>query len=119
MLEALMSLINVLMPLFVAVVTAYGAVMVAKLNKVQKSMTTNHGSKSLGDAIDIIRTKVDVISDNQDDLISTVKQLHQRDKVFDERLQHVEAVTLKTKEAVTGTIRVVRPPVKLHKRKRN
>ena len=114
-----MALINVLMPLFVAVVTAYGTVMVAKLNKVQKSKTTNHGSKSLGDAIDIIRTKVDVISDNQDDLISTVKQLHQRDKVFDARLLHVEEVALKTKATVAGTVRVVRPPVKLHKRKRS
>lgn len=113
-----MSLINVLMPLFVATVTVYGTIMVAKLNKVQKSMTTNHGSKSLGDAIDIIRTKVDVMSDNQDDLISTMKQLHQRDQSFDQRLRHVEDITIKTQEAVTGSIRVVRHPVRLHKKRK-
>jgi len=81
-----MGLIESLTPLLIAMTTAYGAVLVAKVTKVQRDIRTNvervaevqrdiktnHGSKNLGDAIDRLTTKVAVISDNQDALMDTV-----------------------------------------------
>lgn len=106
MLEAVERIFGALMPLMVAVITAYGAVLVAKVNKVQKStretdakvsqvqadIVTNHGSKNLGDAIDRLTTKVQVISDNQDDLIETVKGMQARDTALEARMGLLERV---------------------------
>jgi len=103
-LEAIKTLIDSLMPLFVAIVTVYGGVMVAKLNKVQretqatnakiekvqKDIVTNHGSKNIGDAIDRLTTHVNVMSDNQDELISTVKGMQSLDEAHEARMTAVE-----------------------------
>lgn len=92
------------MPLLVAAVTALGGIMVAKLNRVQKDsaeavkkvdkvqqdIITNHGSKNIGDAIDRLTTKVQVIGDNQDDLIRTVKGMQARDEALEHRMTAVE-----------------------------
>ncbi|QDF15989.1 membrane protein [Microbacterium phage MonChoix] len=104
MLEAVKTIIDSLMPLFVAVVTVYGGIMVAKLNKVQKEtqatnarvaqvqndIITNHGSKNLGDAVDRLTTHVNVMSDNQDDLIATVKGMQSRDEALEARMNATE-----------------------------
>lgn len=119
MLDDIMRVIEVLMPAFVVIVTVYGGIMVAKLNKVQKNMVTNHGSTSLGNAIDLLRTKVDAMADNQDELISTVKQMHQRDKSLDERLGKVEEVVHDTPyQPKTGPVQIVRQPIKMYNRRR-
>ena len=91
MLELTLKLLNALTPLFVAMVTAYGAVLVAKVSKLQRDIKTNHGSRNLGHAIDIIRTKVELIEDNQDDLIESVKKLHRTDSILKERLDDLES----------------------------
>jgi hypothetical protein len=105
-LEAVKTIIDSLMPLFVAVVTVIGGVMVAKLNKVQKEtkdtsarvaqvqndIITNHGSKNLGDAIDRLTTHVNVMSDNQDDLIATVKGMQARDEALEARQNATEHI---------------------------
>jgi methylthioribose-1-phosphate isomerase len=71
-----MNLIESLTPLAVAMTAAYGAVLVAKVTKVQKDVktttdkvdevkrdiVTNHGSKNLGDAIDRLTTGMHEIS---------------------------------------------------------
>ncbi|QBZ73251.1 membrane protein [Microbacterium phage Theresita] len=104
MLEAIERILSVLTPVFVAATTAYGAVLVAKISKVQKDtkatnekvtkvqkdIVTNHGSKNLGDAIDRLTTKVNTISDNQDDLISTVKGMQARDESLEARMLSME-----------------------------
>ncbi|UVD40580.1 membrane protein [Microbacterium phage Figueroism] len=106
MLEAVKTIIDSLMPLFVAVVTVYGGVMVAKLNRVQKQtqatnakveqvqndIITNHGSKNIGDAIDRLTTHVNVMSDNQDDLIRTVKGMQSRDEALEARVNAVDHI---------------------------
>ncbi|WIC89583.1 membrane protein [Microbacterium phage GardenB] len=106
MLEAVKTIIDSLMPLFVAIVTVYGGIMVAKLNKVQKEaqatnakvaqvqkdIVTNHGSKNIGDAIDRLTTHVNVMSDNQDDLIQTVKGMQSRDEALEARMNAVDHV---------------------------
>ncbi|QNL31037.1 membrane protein [Microbacterium phage Kauala] len=104
MLEVIERILGALMPLMVAVTTAYGAVLVAKVNKIKKEATetnakvaqvqsdiiTNHGSKNLGDAIDRLTSKVGVISDNQDDLIATVKGMQARDTALETRMSALE-----------------------------
>ena len=121
MINALVTVIDVLIPVFVAVITVVGGVLVAKIDKVQKNIVTNHGSKSLGDAVDIIRTKVDVMGSNQQDLITTVKHLHSRDEQLGAKVDALDAkinlvgnaaqiafgASVKAERAATGTVRVV------------
>lgn len=106
MLEAIKTIIDSLMPLFVAVVTVVGGIMVAKLNsvqkqtqatndkvvQVQKDIVTNHGSKNIGDAIDRLTTHVNVMSDNQDDLIRTVKGMQSRDEALEARMNATDHI---------------------------
>lgn len=120
-----MQILEVLTPILVAVVTAYGAVLVAKVSKLQKDIKTNHGSKNLGDAIDRIWSKVDVISENQDGLITTVHAMKRHDKELDRRLTDLEETSQETREtsqdtkdAVTDTIRVIRPIHRFTKRRK-
>lgn len=128
MIKSLVELLDVMMPLFVAAVTTIGVIMVAKIEKVNKAgqalqaqvakvqadIVTNHGSKNLGDAIDIIRTKVDVIGENQDDLIGTVKLMHKRDNGLDERIStleeaagHALEASVKAEKVATDSIQIV------------
>ncbi len=135
MLEAITSILGVLTPVFVAATTAYGAVLVAKIGKVQKDaratnekvtkvqqdIVTNHGSKNLGDAIDRLTTKVGVISDNQDDLIQTVKGMQARDESLEARMASMEHSRVRVYKHVglspsTGPIHI--PKSSLFKRKR-
>ncbi|QDK02417.1 membrane protein [Microbacterium phage Nucci] len=116
MLEVIERIGAVLTPLFVAVITVYGGVMVAKINKVkanvekvQSDIITNHGSKNIGDAIDRLTTRVMVISDNQDQLILDVKALKAHDAEVDTRLDNIDKSSQDTKDAVSDTIRVVKP----------
>ncbi|QDP44078.1 membrane protein [Microbacterium phage McGalleon] len=123
MLEAIERILNALTPLLVALVAAYGGVLVAKVNKVQKDTTeakkkveqvqkdiiTNHGSKNIGDAIDRLWEKLLDVSKTQDGLVEDVKSLKDQDRALDERLDVIEHAAEGTKEAVSGSIRVVRP----------
>lgn len=104
MLEVIERILGDLMPLMVAATTAYGAVLVARVNnlkkeseethakvsQVQADIVTNHSSKNLGDAIDRLTDKVQVISDNQDELIATVKGMQARDTALEARMSAVE-----------------------------
>lgn len=103
-LHAIKIALDTLMPLFVAGVTVVGTVLVAKINRVgrdsaaavqkvdevKKDIITNHGSKNIGDAIDRLTTKVDVINDNQQDLIRTVRGMQARDEALEHRVSAIE-----------------------------
>ncbi|UVG34592.1 membrane protein [Microbacterium phage Cheeto1] len=97
MLEAIERILAAVTPLLVAATTVYGGVLVAKINKVntkvdkvQKDIITNHGSKNIGDAIDRLWEKLGVVSDNQQDLIENVKKLHAQDDVLEGRMSAIE-----------------------------
>lgn len=116
MLEVIERIGAVITPILVTVITVFGGVLVARINKVnnkvekvQSDIVTNHGSKNIGDAIDRLTTRVMVISDNQDQLILDVKALKQHDAEVDTRLDHIEQSSQETKDAVTDSIRIVRP----------
>lgn len=116
MIEDIERILAALTPLLVAATAAFSGILVAKINnvknkveKVQTDIITNHGSKNIGDAIDRLTTKVTVISDNQDQLILDVKALKQHDAEVDTRLDQIDESSRVTKDAVTDTIRVVKP----------
>ena len=88
--ETIMRLIESLTPLLVAIVAAYGGVIVAKINKLQKDMKTNHGSTSPGNAIDRIYEKVDAISTDVDTIRKDVTVLKNTDKSLESRLLALE-----------------------------
>lgn len=123
MLEVFERILNALTPLLVAVTAAGGGILVAKINKiktqvaeasakvsqVQTDIVTNHGSKNIGDAIDRLTTHVFDISAKQDQLILDVAALKDHDTEVDSRLDHIEQSSQETKDAVTDSIRVVKP----------
>ncbi|AUX83362.1 membrane protein [Microbacterium phage Eleri] len=120
MLEVIERIGAVLTPILVTVITVYGGVLVARLNKVnnkvekvQSDIITNHGSKNIGDAIDRLTTKVGAISENQDRLILDVAALKRHDAEVDTRLDNIDKSSTDTRNAVTDTIRVVKPFHKL------
>ena len=59
--ELLAVVFDALSPVLVALVGAYSAITVAKLTKMQKDIMTNHGTSNIGEAVDIIRSRVDSI----------------------------------------------------------
>ncbi|WNN93825.1 membrane protein [Microbacterium phage Zenitsu] len=120
MLEVIERIGAVLTPILVTVITVYGGVLVARINKVktkvekvQSDIITNHGSKNIGDAIDRLTTKVGAISENQDRLILDVAALKRHDAEVDTRLDNIDKSSTDTRNAVTDTIRVVKPFHKL------
>lgn len=88
--ETIMRLIESLTPLLVAIVAAYGGVIVAKINKLQKDMKTNHGSTSTGNAIDIIHEKIDKLGHKVDHMQGSINELQKQDTSFDSRLGELE-----------------------------
>lgn len=91
--QALSHLLGFLTPVMVAIITAYSAVLVAKVNKVQKDITTNHGSKNIGDAIDKLSTQVDRIDKNQDMLLTSVSAIQRKGKVLSTRVDTLTEAT--------------------------
>ena len=77
-------------PIFVAATTAYGAVLVAKVQKMQKYITTNHGTSGLGDATDKILEKVESISDQQQEILLAIAALKSRDAALEDRMKAIE-----------------------------
>lgn len=59
------ALISGLVSLGVATITALSSIAVAKINKMQKSIKTNHNTSSLGEAIDLIHEKTDLLIKKQ------------------------------------------------------
>lgn len=121
MLDALLNIISTLTPVFVAVVTAYGAVLVAKVNRIQKDIKTNHGSKNLGDAIDTIRDKIEDVIDRQEDMSTTLESMQSRDESLSRRLYALERTKYRVLRQLgmkrTGPIETVKNKT-IRKRKR-
>ena len=86
----LMELLSILTPVLVAATTAFGAVLVAKVQRMQRDMTTNHGTAGLGDATDKILDKVESISDQQQEIILAIDALKSRDAAIEARMKAIE-----------------------------
>lgn len=88
--DFIFDLLTVLSPIMVAVVAAYSSVLVAKLNRVQKDIKTNHGTANIGQAIDVIRSRVDVIATSQADVIRVVKEMNKADENLNNKIDRIE-----------------------------
>ena len=86
----LMELLSILTPVLVAATTAFGAVLVAKVKRMQRYMTTNHGTAGLGDATDKIMEKVESISDQQQEIILAIDALKSREAAIEARMKTIE-----------------------------
>lgn len=88
--EFLLKVSQVAVPVFSAVIAAYSSITVAKLNTLQKELKTNHGSKNIGDAIDMINVKVDLLTTNQNEISSMLRLMRNTDSVLKERIDLIE-----------------------------
>lgn len=88
--EGLLVVLNTLSPVLVSCVGAYSAITVAKLSKMQKDIKTNHGTSSIGEAVDIIRSRVDSIGASQSRLASSIDELRLRDEKTSNKLDDIE-----------------------------
>lgn len=86
----LLEMLSILTPVLVAATTAFGAVLVTKVQRMQRYMTTNHGTAGLGDATDKILEKVDSISDQQQEIILAINALKSLDAAIEARMNAIE-----------------------------
>lgn len=87
---ALTGVLSALSPVMVAAVGAYSAITVAKLTKMQKDIKTNHGTANIGEAVDIIRSRVDGISLSQDTMSAGIENLRNRSDDLYNRMESLE-----------------------------
>lgn len=88
--DVIFDLLTILSPIMVAVVAAYSSVLVAKISRVQKDIKTNHGTANIGQAIDVIRSRVDVIATSQADVIRVVKEMNKADENLNNKIDRIE-----------------------------
>lgn len=85
-----MEIVAAISPILVAIITVMGSVVVAKIERLQKDIRTNRGSANLGDAIDLIRDRVDTLNANQLELMKDVRVMKNQDTHILSRLTTLE-----------------------------
>lgn len=96
---ALTGVLSALSPVMVAAVGAYSAITVAKLTKMQKDIKTNHGTANIGEAVDIIRSRVDGISLSQDTMSAGIENLRNRSDELHNRMESLENMVQDVKKS--------------------
>ena len=96
---ALTGVLSALSPVMVAAVGAYSAITVAKLTKMQKDIKTNHGTANIGEAVDIIRSRVDGISLIQDTMSAGIENLRNRSDELHNRMESLENMVQDVKKS--------------------
>ena len=84
------EIIAAISPILVAIITVLGSVVVAKIERLQKDIRTNRGSANLGNAIDLIRDRVDTLNANQLELMKDVRVMKSQDMHILSRLATLE-----------------------------
>ncbi len=92
-----MEILTILTPLLSTLITAISAVAVAKIHQVKKAIETNHGSSSLGDAVDMIheqledlRNEVSIIADSTSHLASGLYRVTARLDVVEDKARFLD-----------------------------
>lgn len=88
--EGLLVILNTLSPVLVASVGAYSAITVAKLTKMQKDIKTNLGPANIGEAIEVISSRVDSIGASQLRMTNSIDELRLRDENKSDELDDIE-----------------------------
>ena len=84
------EIVAAISPILVAIITVMGSVVVTKIERLQKDIRTNRGSANIGDAVDLIRDRVDTLNSNQLELMKDVRIMKNRDTHILSRLDTLE-----------------------------
>lgn len=92
-----MEVLAILTPVLSALITAISTVTVAKIHQVKKAIETNHGSSSLGDAVDMIheqlddlRNEVSILADSNSHLASGLYRITTRLDVVEDKARFLD-----------------------------
>lgn len=84
------EIVAAISPVLVAIITVLGSVVVTKIERLHKDMQTNRGSANIGDAIDLIRDRVDTLNANQLEIMKDVRVMKNQDTHILSRLTTLE-----------------------------
>ena len=84
------EIVAAISPILVAIITVLGSVVVTKIERLQKDIQTNRGSTNIGDAIDLIRDRVDTLNANQLEIMKDVRVMKNQDTNILRRLTTLE-----------------------------
>lgn len=84
------ELIQALSPILVAIVAAYSSVVVARIGRIQKEISTESSTKNLGESVDQIRGQVNQITHDHPDVLSALGHIESELQLISKRLDSIE-----------------------------
>lgn len=84
------ELIQALSPILVAIVAAYSSVVVARIGRIQKEISTESSAKNLGESVDQIRGQVNQITHDHPDVLSALEHIESQLQLVSKRLDSIE-----------------------------
>jgi len=84
------ELIQALSPILVAIVAAYSSVVVARIGRIQKEISTESSTKNLGESVDQIRGQVNQITHDRPDVLSALDHIESELQLISKRLDSIE-----------------------------
>lgn len=84
------ELIQALSPILVAIVAAYSSVVVARIGRIQKEISTESSTKNLGESVDQIRGQVNQITHDHPDVLSALDYIESELQLISKRLDSIE-----------------------------
>lgn len=84
------ELIQALSPILVAIVAAYSSVVVARIGRIQKEISTESSTKNLGESVDQIRGQVNQITHDHPDVLSALDHIGSELQLINKRLDSIE-----------------------------
>lgn len=84
------ELIQALSPVLVAIVAAYSSVVVARIGRIQKEISTESSTKNLGESVDQIRGQVNQITHDHPDVLNSLEHIESQLQLVSTRLDSIE-----------------------------
>lgn len=84
------ELIQALSPILVAIVAAYSSVVVARIGRIQKEISTESSAKNLGESVDQIRGQVNQITHDHPDVLNALEHIESQLQLVSTRLDSIE-----------------------------
>lgn len=84
------ELIQALSPILVAIVAAYSSVVVARIGRIQKEISTESSTKNLGESVDQIRGQVNQITHDHPDVLIALDHIESELQLINKRLDSIE-----------------------------
>jgi predicted nucleic acid-binding Zn-ribbon protein len=84
------ELIQALSPVLVAIVAAYSSVVVARIGRIQKEISTESSTKNLGESVDQIRGQINQINHDHPDVLNSLEHIESQLQLVSMRLDSIE-----------------------------